>query len=64
MAIIKNGPPGIVPISADDDGRLKRCDRRGIAAGEISDRYFAALREAKIPVRFAELDAELINWKP
>jgi len=43
---------------------LKRRDRRAISAGEISDRHFAALREAKMPDRFADLDAELKNWKP
>lgn len=64
MAIIKNRPPGIVPIYPDDDVRQKRSDRRAIAAGDLSDRHFAALREAMVPVRFAELDAELIYWKP
>jgi hypothetical protein len=35
-----------------------------IAAGEVSDRQIAALREAKVPDRFADLDAELKDWKP
>lgn len=64
MPVIKNVRPGIVPISAEDCGRQKRGYRRAISAGELSDRHFAALREAKIPDRFADLDAELKTWKP
>jgi hypothetical protein len=61
VAIIKNGRPW---LSGEDYGQLRWCDRRALSAGEISDRHLAALREAKIPDCFADLDAELKNWKP
>lgn len=49
--------------SAEEYERLKRCDRRAISAGEVLDRHVAALREAKVPDRFADLDTELKGWK-
>jgi prevent-host-death family protein len=64
VAITKNGRLRTVLISAEEYERLKRRDRRVIAAGEVSDRQIAALREAKVPDRFADLDAELKDWKP
>ncbi len=64
VAITKNGRPRTVLISAEEYGRLKRRDRRALAAGEVSERQVAALREAKVPDRFADLDAELKTWKP
>ena len=63
VAITKNGRPRTVLISAEEYERLKRRDRRAISAGDISDRHLAALREAKVPDRFADLDAELKDWK-
>lgn len=41
-----------------------RHDRRVFAAGELSDRQVAALRETEVPADFADLDAELKNWNP
>jgi hypothetical protein len=35
-----------------------------ITAGEVSERQIAALGEAKVPARFADLYAELKDWKP
>lgn len=64
VAIAKNGRPRTVSISAEEYERLKRRDRRAVSAGGISDRQFAAVREAKVPDRFANLDAELKDWKP
>ena len=64
VAITKNGRRRTVLISAEEYERLKRRDRRVITAGEVSARQIAALREAKVPDRFADLDAELKNWKP
>jgi prevent-host-death family protein len=64
VAITKNGRPRTVLISAEEYGRLKRRDRRVLAAGEISERQVAALRGAKVPDRFTDLDAELKTWKP
>jgi hypothetical protein len=39
--------------------RLKRRDRRFIAAGELSERQVDAIRNARIPDRFADLDKEI-----
>jgi prevent-host-death family protein len=64
VAITKNGRPRTVLISAEEYERLKRRDRRAISAAEVSERQVAALREAKVPDRFANLDAELTDWKP
>jgi prevent-host-death family protein len=64
VAITKNGRTRTVLISAEEYERLKRRDRRAITAGEVSERQIAALREAKVPDRFADLDAELKAWKP
>ena len=64
VAITKNGRPRTVLISAEEYERLKRRDRRVIAAGEVSERQIAALRETKVPDRFADLDTELKDWKP
>ena len=64
VAITKNGRPRTVLISAEEYARLKRRDRRVLEAGEVSERQIAALREAKVPDRFADLDAELKDWKP
>ena len=63
-AITKNGRPRTVLISAEKYERLTRRDRRVITAGEVPDRQIAALREAKVPDRFADLDSELKDWKP
>lgn len=64
VAITKNGRQRTVLISAEEYERLKRRDRRVLAAGEISERQVAALRGAKVPDRFTDLDAELKTWKP
>ncbi|MGH8219722.1 MAG: type II toxin-antitoxin system Phd/YefM family antitoxin [Steroidobacteraceae bacterium] len=64
VAITKNGRPRTVLISAEEYERLKRRDRRVMMAGEVSERQVAALRGAQVPDRFADLDAELKDWKP
>jgi hypothetical protein len=60
----KNGRPPTAPVSAEEYQPPKRRGRRVLLASEISDRQVAALREAEVPTGFAELDAELENWKP
>lgn len=60
----ENGRSQAAPDSAEEDQRPKCRDRRVFLAGELSDRQVAALREAAVPVGFADLDAELENWKP
>jgi PHD/YefM family antitoxin component YafN of YafNO toxin-antitoxin module len=64
VAITKNGRARTVLISVEEYTRLKRRDRRVIPAGGLSDRQIAALRQAKVPDRYADLDAELKDWKP
>jgi prevent-host-death family protein len=64
VTITKNGRERTVLISAEEYERLKRRDRRAIAAGELTDRQIAALREAKVPDQHADLDRELADWKP
>jgi hypothetical protein len=64
MAIMKNERPRSALNFAEEYERLKRRDRRAVWAGEISERHFAALREAKMPDWCSDLDAELEDWKP
>lgn len=64
VTITKNGRERTVLISAQEYERLKRRDRRAVAAGELTDRQIAALREAKVPDQHADLDRELADWKP
>jgi prevent-host-death family protein len=64
VTITKNGRERTVLISAEEYARLKRRDRRVIAAGELSERHIAALRDAKVPDQYADLDREIEDWKP
>jgi prevent-host-death family protein len=59
VTITKNGRDRTVLISADEYARLKRRDRKVIAAGDLSDRHVAALQKAQVPDQYAELDREL-----
>ena len=63
VAITKNGRERTVLLSAEEFHRLKRRDRRVIAAGDLSERQIEAIRNAKVPDQFAHLDDELKNWK-
>jgi prevent-host-death family protein len=63
VTITKNGRERTVLISAEEYARLKRRDRRVIAAGELSERQIAALRHAKVPDQHADLDQELKDWR-
>ena len=64
VTITKNGRDRTVLISAEEYTRLKRRDRRVIAAGELSERHVAALRAAKVPDQYADLDRELQDNTP
>jgi hypothetical protein len=59
----KTGWERTVLISAEEHARLRRRDRRVIAAGELSERQVAALRHAKVPDRRANFDKGLEDWK-
>lgn len=64
MPITKNEQPRSALNFGEEYERLKRRDRRAVPANEISERHFAALREAKVPDWCSDLDAELKDWKP
>jgi prevent-host-death family protein len=64
VIITKNGRDRTVLISAEEYARLKRRDRRVIATGELSERHIAALRTAKVPDQYADLDRELSDGTP
>jgi prevent-host-death family protein len=63
VAITKNGRERTVLISAAEFHRLKRRDRKVLAAGELTESQIEALRKAKVPDRYAQLDDELKDWK-
>jgi prevent-host-death family protein len=63
VSITKNGRERTVLISAEEYARLKRRDRRAIAAGKLSERQIAALKATKVPDQHADLDRELKDWK-
>ncbi len=64
VTITKNGRERTVLLSAEEYARLKRRDRRTIAAGELSEHQVEALRNAKVPDQHAHLDKELKDWNP
>jgi prevent-host-death family protein len=64
VAITKNGRERTVLLSADEYSRLKRRDRRVVAAGELSMRQVEAIRSARVPDLNAHLDSELKDWSP
>ena len=64
VTITKTGRDRTVLISAEEYTRLKRRDRRVIAAGELSERHVVALRAAKVPDQYADLDRELQDNTP
>jgi hypothetical protein len=51
-------------VTVSSYARLKRRDRRAIAAGELSERQIDATRRAKVPNQYAQLDDEIKDWKP
>src|SRR5271155_6154108 len=59
VTITKNGRERTVLLSAQEYARLKRRDRRVVAAGDLSERQVDAVRNARIPDRYADLDKEL-----
>jgi prevent-host-death family protein len=59
VAITKNGRERTVLLSAEEFHRLKRRDRRIIAAGDLSEDLVEALRAARVPEEHSHLDHEL-----
>jgi prevent-host-death family protein len=64
VAITKNGRERTVLLSAEEYARLKRRDRRVLAAEELSERQIEAIRNARVPDEAAEFDKELKDWAP
>jgi len=63
VTITKNGHDRLVLIAADEYQRLKRRDRRVIAAGELTEAEIALIAKAEVPVAYAHLDDELKDWQ-
>ena len=64
ITITKNGRDRLVVLSAAEYERLRRRDRRVIAAGELTDEEIALIAEAEVPAEYAYLDEELKDWHP
>ena len=63
VTITKNGRDRTVLISAEEYARLKRRDRRVIAAGQLSERQINASRNSKVPDQYSHLNDELKDWR-
>jgi prevent-host-death family protein len=59
VTITKHGRPQLVVVAAEEWERLKRRDRRVGLAGELSDEWLEAVKNAKVPDEYAYLNAEL-----
>jgi PHD/YefM family antitoxin component YafN of YafNO toxin-antitoxin module len=64
VTITKNGRDRLVLLSADEYTRLKRRDRRAIAAEELTEAELALIASAEVPAEYAHLDAELVDRDP
>ncbi len=64
VTITKNGHDRLVLIGADEYDRLKRRDRRVIAAGELTDEEAPLIGKAEVPAEYAHLDEEVKDWRP
>jgi PHD/YefM family antitoxin component YafN of YafNO toxin-antitoxin module len=58
VTITKNGRDRLVLLSADEYARLKRRDRRAIAAEELTEAELELVAAAEVPAEHAHLDAE------
>jgi prevent-host-death family protein len=59
VTITKNGRERTVLLSAQEYARLKRRDRRVIPTGELSERQVNAIRNARVPDQYSDLDNEI-----
>jgi len=59
VTITKNGRERTVLLSAREYARLKRRDRRVLTAGELSEHQVDAIRNARVPDQYADLDKEI-----
>ena len=64
VTITKNGRDRLVLLSVDEYARLKRRDRRALAAEELTEAELALIAAAEVPAEHAHLDAELAYENP
>lgn len=64
VTITKNGRDRLVLLSVDEYARLKRRDRRAIAAEELTEAELELIASAEVPAEHGDLDAELADWNP
>ena len=64
VTITKHGRDRLVMLSAAEYERLKRRDRRVVAAEEISDDEATLIAQAEVSPKHSDLDAELGDWRP
>jgi len=62
VTITKNGRDRLVVVSVEEYSRLKRRDRRVVAAEDLSEAELALIAEAEVPTEYAYLDEELKDW--
>lgn len=59
VVITKHGRNSLVVMAAEEWERLKRRDRRVGLTTELSEEWVEAVRSAKVPDEYAELDDDL-----
>lgn len=59
VMITKQGRDHLVVLSAEEYARLKRRDRRAGLTVDLSDEWVDALRSAKVPDEYRDLDDEM-----
>ena len=64
VVVTRNGRDRTVMISAEEYLRLKRRDRQAIAAGELPDDLFEAVRHSEMDPRHTHLDDLIEDWTP
>lgn len=64
VVITKHGRDSLVIMSAEEWARLKRRDRHVGLTSELPDEWVEAVRQAKVPDEYAQLDAELNRSSP
>ena len=64
VTITKHGRDRLVMLSAAEYERLKRRDRRVVAAEQITDEEAALIARTEVSPEHSDLDAELGDWTP
>jgi Antitoxin Phd_YefM, type II toxin-antitoxin system len=64
IAITKQGRDHLVVLPAEEYARLKRCDRKVYAAGDLPDEWLEAVKRSSMDPSHDHLNAELDGWNP